>query len=86
MSTITVDRDLLPLFQQLSEVTEVRDPQGALLGYFAPATQTNARLYARAFAMFDPAEIKRRKEQDAGHPGYTLEQVMQHLRSLEKNV
>ncbi len=86
MSTITVEQGLLPLLRQLNEVTEVRDSKGQLLGYFTPATQEHARLYAKAFAMLDSEELKRRKQRNAGHPGFTIEQVMQHLQSLEKKV
>ena len=84
MSAITVDSKLVPQLQQVTEVTEVRDSGGALLGYFTPAGGRQAHLYAKALGMIDREEIKRRKEANAGHPGYSIEEVMKHLQSLEK--
>lgn len=84
MSRLTVDQPLAPLLRELTEVTELQDQQGNLIGYFTPANRENARLYAKAYALFDPEELRRRKELNAGQAGSSLAEIMKRLQALEK--
>ena len=61
---------------------EVRDSSGKLLGYFIPA-EPDAD-YAEIKKLFDPTEIKLRKQRSRGVPGRTLDQIMDRIRSREK--
>lgn len=82
MSSITADNALRSLLSQATDVTEIRDTDGELLGYFAPAGMADQIAALRLAARFDPEELKRRKA--SKHPGYTFDQIKEHLRSLEK--
>ena len=42
-------------------LTEVRDSQGTVLGYFSPAAHKSPEAYAQAAAHFDSEEMQRRK-------------------------
>jgi hypothetical protein len=61
MNTLTADTSLQQSLSNLSGLTEVRDAQGIVLGYFSPASQKSPEVYAQAAAHFDPDEMKRRK-------------------------
>jgi predicted aconitase len=82
MATITVDETLTSQLAHIARVTEIRDSDGQVLGYYAPAAVADQVPVFKLAAMFDPDELKRRKA--SNHPGYTLEQVMEHLSNLEK--
>ena len=62
---------------------EVRDSSGKLLGYFIPAEPEMD--YAEVKKLFDPEEIKVRKQRSRGIAGRTLDQIMDRLRSTEKD-
>lgn len=81
MTTITASDAVQGLLGGLTATTEIRDASGNVLGYYTPAVERERQLYERAKAHFDPEEMKRRAESNA--PGYSFEQVMDHLRSLE---
>jgi hypothetical protein len=85
MALMTADGTLKDYLMRAKEITEIRDTDGQVLGYYAPAgvaDQVPAVQALRLAALFDPEELKRRKA--STHPGYTFEQVMEHIRSLEK--
>jgi hypothetical protein len=82
MTVITVNRELQDALADLKEKTEVRDTSGNLLGYFTPRELEEERLYQYADRVIDPEEIRRRSAAQA--KGFTIEQVMAHLKSLEK--
>lgn len=84
MASMTADSTLKGYLDRTKEITEIRDEDGQVLGYYAPASvadQVPAVQVLRIASLFDPEEIKRRKA--SKHPGYSFEQVMEHLRSLE---
>lgn len=66
----------------LNQPTEIRDANGRLLGYFAPATDEEMILYWQAMRHFDPQELHRRKA--SGERGATTQEVMDRLQSLEE--
>lgn len=83
MNTVTADSSLQQSLNVLSGLTEIRDSQGRVIGYFSPATtDKSAAAYAQAAAHFDVEEMKRRKE--SGETGLTTVEVLEHLKSLEQ--
>lgn len=74
MSTITVDSGLKSLLESITTPTELRDESGHLIGTFTPS-ETDVD--------FDDAEFEKRRK--STHPGYSLEEVKSHLRSLERS-
>jgi len=79
MSQITLDSSLAAKRQSLREVVEFCDPSGHVLGCFVPATD---------LACWEPAgpeateeELQRREQ---SNEWYTTEQVLEHLKNLEK--
>ena len=81
MIEVTADAGLGRFLGAIKEEALIRDDQGNVLGRFTPDEKAAAELYARARALFDPAETKRRKEAERGK-GYTIEQVMERLKVL----
>ncbi|MCI0334725.1 MAG: hypothetical protein L0228_16035 [Planctomycetes bacterium] len=82
MNTFTADTTLQQSLSALSGLTEVRDAQGTVLGYFSPASQESAEAYAQAAAHFDPDEMKRRKL--SNEKGGTTSEVLSRIAALEK--
>jgi hypothetical protein len=83
MTVLKADRQLKAYLVPLTEQTEIQDAEGNLLGVFTPASQNAASSYAEVRKLFDPEEIKRRREQARDDPGRPLEEIVKHLRSLE---
>jgi hypothetical protein len=81
MTSITASNTLITELGDLKHWTEIRKPDGAVLGYFAPADKSTDALYQEAREQIDPAEIQRRKR--APDKGFSIEEVLAHLRSLE---
>jgi hypothetical protein len=82
MTTITASEAIQSVLTPLTGITEIRGPDGDVLGYFAPATDREKLLYRQAAAHFDPAEMKRRKQSE--QRDFTIDEVLQHLASLEQ--
>lgn len=78
MPSTAADNTLKSYLLRTTEVTEIRDADGEVLGYFAPAAVADQVPAIRLAALFDAEELKRRKA--SIHPGYTFDQVMEHLR------
>jgi len=83
MTVIIADQELQDALAGLKEKTEVRDASGNLLGYFTPRQVEEELLYQYAEETFDPDEIQRQLSTQTS--GFTIEQVMEHLSSLEKS-
>jgi len=56
MSSLVATPDLLSMLASLKENTEIRDPNGVVIGVFMPVKDAEL---ARAKALFDWNEIKR---------------------------
>ena len=80
MTTLTADEAMLAVLRQANGLAEIRDPSGAIVGFFAPVSLERAHLHAQAAARIDPTEIKRRKESE--RQGHTTREVFEHLKSL----
>jgi hypothetical protein len=85
MNYLTADQAFLEKLEGVMEPIEIRDPKGKVLGRFTPSVSAEAfARYEEAKRLFDPAEVKRRKEAEHGC-GYTIDQVLEHLQSLESS-
>jgi hypothetical protein len=84
MTVLIANDAVQSFFAQIREKTEIRTADGKLLGNFEPHVETEAEMYERLKKRLDPEKIRRRLETEKGQ-GYTIEQVMEHLRSLEAN-
>jgi hypothetical protein len=80
MKVLTVNQDVLRLFQPATSLAEVRDAQGTIIGFFVPASVEHACEYAQAAAHFDPQELRRRRE--SSEKTFTTREVLEHLDSL----
>jgi hypothetical protein len=75
MTSLTVDAATLATLSQATDLAEIRDAGGNIVGYFTPAAQA-----AEPIAPFDAAEVERRKN-SPGRPVTTIE-LFEHLLSL----
>ena len=83
MNSLTADATLQRSLDALVCLTEIRDAQGNVIGYFAPVgADKAAAAYSQAAARFDAEEMRRRKQ--SGENGLTTEEVLRHLESLER--
>jgi hypothetical protein len=81
MRTITADAALIAVLRQATGLTELRDAEGNVVGFFAPVSVDRAPLYAQAAADISPADVKRRKEE--GGKTHTTPEVLRRLDALE---
>ncbi len=82
---LKADAGLRAYLDPLTEPTEIQDSEGNLLGVFTPADRSAVVDYTEVRKLFDPEEIKRRKERSRNDPGRTMDQVLARLRSLGKS-
>jgi hypothetical protein len=83
MIPLTVNDDVAGLLGGYVDAVEVRDEQGRVLGHFLPYLTPEAREFSEHHeAYFDMEELKRRAA--SKERGYTTEEVLQHLRSLDQ--
>ena len=78
MNKIVADAALNQSLIKLDGLTEFRDDDGRVLGYFAPACHESAAMYVEAAAHFDPDEMQQRKESHA--KGCTTSEVLDRLK------
>jgi hypothetical protein len=85
MNTLTADDNRL-----LKDVRLFVEPvkvyaEGKLLGLFVPANvERGQQLITESQARLDPAELKRRLEQEAGLPGATWPEIKQRLQAVDQ--
>lgn len=83
MNAITIGDGLVAQLSGLREKIALCDDRGTVLGYFTPIAVLEAELVERLKAHVDPEELGRRKR--AGHgKGHALDDVLAHLKSLER--
>src|SRR5947209_5065981 len=81
-STVVVKAALSELVGPFTEVVEIRNSDGLLLGYFKPRAEVDADLNYRAKEPVDPHELERTATTD--HPqGVPLEEALPRLESME---
>lgn len=76
MTTLILDAGTLSRLSNLSDVTEIRDESGQVLGYFHPLGKT-AGNEAVHRSPFTDEELRERQRQRAGRP---LSEVLANLR------
>src|SRR5205823_13180550 len=81
MVDIIADECLRALLSKLTEVTVIYDADDNPIGVFKPWAIAEREMYERAKKLFDPVEMERRAQ--SKEKGYTIEEVMRHLESLE---
>jgi hypothetical protein len=84
MIPLTVNDEVAATLGGFVDAVEVRDARGRLLGHFLPYLTPEAReFYAHpeAHVDLDVCKLRAAAEQEGE---YTSDQVMQHLRSLDK--
>ena len=68
MNTITADDVLRQSLNGIESLTEIRDLQGRIIGYFSPVVESSvAAVYSLAAANFNVREMQHRKQ--SGEPG-----------------
>jgi hypothetical protein len=77
MHAITVSPTIQLALLHPGGPAEIRDEQGRLLGYFAPASQPDAERYAQAAAHFDPKQLQQRKQ--SSRAGSTTQEVIERI-------
>jgi hypothetical protein len=82
MNYLIADQALLERLAGVMEPAEIRDPEGNVLGRFTPVFAGEKEKKERAARYFDLAEAERVAASKC--EGYSIEEVMQHLRSLEE--
>ena len=83
MTPITLTPEQKAVFDQLNDVTELWDKDGYFLGLFTPRPLAEKELEERHKKLFDLEEAERLLATEKEFR--TTEQVLQHLRSLEKS-
>jgi hypothetical protein len=63
------------------ERAEVLDDRGEVIAYLIPVDSPEEQLRRKAFAEYDPEKARRRRESREG--GFTTEQVLVYLKSLD---
>jgi hypothetical protein len=82
MNTFTADTSLQDSLAKLPGLTEVRDSEGTVLGYFSPASNQTPEAYAQAAAHFDPEELGRRKQ--SNEKGRTTGEVLSRIAASQE--
>jgi hypothetical protein len=80
MQSIVASGAMKESLRDAKTLVEVRDEQGAVIGFFAPVALEHAARYAEAAAAMDPMAAKRAAKEGGGK---TTAEVLDHLRSLE---
>ena len=81
MVNVTADECLQTSLGKLTEVAAIRDADGNMIGIYKPWAIAEAEFYQQAEKLFDRSELEHRLQTET--KGYTIEEVMQHLKSLE---
>jgi hypothetical protein len=79
MTTIPLDDKTVSALTKQKELVAVTDSAGTVIGFFAPVGIEHAPQYAAAGAHFYPD-----KDRPSNGPWLTTEEVIDHLKSLEK--
>lgn len=83
MTQLIASEAMLQQLRALTQPVDIVDAEGKVLGRYTPVTSSEKEeQYREAMTLFDPKELERLAQ--TKQPGYTIDQVMEHLRSLEK--
>jgi hypothetical protein len=79
---ITLDAETVTQLRKPKKCAHVRDENGKVVGVLTLMSPEQASFYQHALETVDFDELDRRAEDP--HPGYTFEQVQEHLRQIEQ--
>jgi hypothetical protein len=83
MTTLNADQVWMDRLNGIAEPVEILGPDGRVMGTYTPAlSPEEEEAYRAAAALFDTAELDRIEKE--GGPVYTIEQVWEHIHSMEK--
>ena len=77
MSTFTIPPELASLLVQFKDATELRDPQGKVIGLFTPLAKAEEEHRERIKALFDMEEVERAMAH--GGEGRPLKDILRDL-------
>jgi hypothetical protein len=80
MQFITADDAMKEKLSEAKTLVAVRDVDGTVIGFFAPASREHAAFYAAAAASIDPMAHKRSPKEG---PSRTTAEVLEYLKGLE---
>lgn len=85
MTTLPANDGVLAAFRQATNVVEIRDAHGTIIGYFAPVSAERAHLYgvqrpSGEETGAEGSEIERLKA--TANPGKTTREVFERLKTL----
>jgi hypothetical protein len=83
MVNVTADECLQASLGTLTEVAAIRDADGNMIGIYKPWAIAEAEFYEQAKDLFDPVELERLAQ--CKEKGFTIDEVMRHLKSLERD-
>jgi len=79
---ITLDTETVAHLRKPKKFAHVRDENGNVVGVLKLMSPEEASCYQQALETADFDELERRANDS--HPGYTFEQVKEHLRQIEQ--
>ncbi len=77
MTQLVLDAETARKLREAGQYTELRDPAGAILGYFRPAVSSDD--YKKYEKPFTKEELDRARNEPGGR---TLDEIMRDLRKL----
>jgi hypothetical protein len=85
MIPLTVNDETAAILGGYADAVEIKDERGRLIGHFLPFLDLKTRdFYEHPEKYIDLAESERRAAAAKHQKGYTFDEVMQRLRSLDK--
>jgi hypothetical protein len=81
MTRVIADQEMLAALGRAKELVEIGDPNGNVIGFFAPVSLAHAARYAEFAARIDRKELDRRCSVEGGK-GRSLREVYEHLLTL----
>lgn len=83
MSSIIADAAMAAILKQAQTLTEIRDGNGQVIGFFAPIAIPNAQAYANAATHLDPGLARERSRKEG--KVFTTKEVFEKLMSLTQD-
>lgn len=80
MISLIADSTMAAVLGQAKEVAEIRDASGTVIGFFAPITGANGCVNSHSVPVLDPAELKRRREDNAHN--VSTKELFEYLKTL----
>jgi len=74
---------VLEFLKQARELSELRDADGTVIGFFAPVAAENAAGYAHAASRFRPDQVQQLKDSASGTR--PTQEVLERLGSVEQS-